>query len=81
MKKWLDQAAQKDLEDPLSAYRKRFFEPDNAIYLDGNSLGRLPLTAQKAMEEAVTQQWGRGLIGSWNKHWLALGDSIAERPV
>ena len=78
MKKWLDQAAQKDLEDPLSAYRKRFFEPDNAIYLDGNSLGRLPLTAQKAMEEAVTQQWGRGLIGSWNKHWLALGGSIAR---
>jgi len=78
MKKWLDQAAQKDLEDPLSAYRKRFFEPDNAIYLDGNSLGRLPLTAQKAMEDAVTQQWGRGLIGSWNKHWLALGGSIAR---
>ena len=32
-----------DLEDPLNQFRNYFFHQDNEIYLDGNSLGKLPI--------------------------------------
>lgn len=51
------------------------------IYLDGNSLGRLPLAAREVTERLVDEQWGRGLIRSWNDGWwdlqVRLGDRLA----
>lgn len=36
-------AAELDAQDPLAGFRTRFVIPDDAlVYLDGNSLGRLP---------------------------------------
>ena len=43
-----DYAEHLDATDPLAAYRLRFEIPDDAvIYLDGNSLGRLPAATGK----------------------------------
>ena len=75
--KWLDE------QDELSHYRERFVinDPDT-IYLDGNSLGRLPVKTLEIMQNAVSHQWGERLIRSWNESWIdtprALGDRIAQ---
>lgn len=56
-----------------AAYRHRFLvtNPD-LVYLDGNSLGRLPVETIQRIEAVVKDQWGAGLIGSWNSEWLQL---------
>lgn len=71
-----------DDNDPLAAKRQEFVLPSGCIYLDGNSLGALPEGARKRAKEVVEQQWGEGLIKSWNQHnWIdlptQLGDKIA----
>ncbi|MBS7806660.1 kynureninase [Variovorax sp. PCZ-1] len=55
-----------DAQDPLSAQRDGFQLPEGLIYLDGNSLGALPRSMPARMQEAVENEWGRGLIRSWN---------------
>ena len=41
------------------------------IYLDGNSLGRLPVGAVDGVREVLEQQWGGELVEGW-EHWLTL---------
>jgi kynureninase len=61
-----------DAADPLGGFRKRFFLEDPAlIYLDGNSLGMLPLTTADRIAEVVRREWGAGLVRSWS-HWIGL---------
>ena len=72
-----------DAQDPLRALRDQFTLPEGVIYLDGNSLGVLPNTAAARVAEAVTEEWGQGLIRSWNSAgWFdapqRLGDKIAQ---
>ncbi len=55
-----------DAADPLTGYRDRFTLPDGVIYLDGNSLGALPKATPEAMRRVIEQEWGEGLIRSWN---------------
>lgn len=71
-----------DAADPLAAFRDQFDLPEDILYFDGNSLGPLPRATPARMEQAIRQEWGRGLIGSWNSHdWINLptrvGDKIA----
>ena len=71
-----------DAQDPLRDLRQLFTLPEGVIYLDGNSLGVLPAAAPARVAQALTQEWGRGLIRSWNDAgWFALpqrlGDKIA----
>ena len=72
-----------DAQDPLAALRDQFLVPDGLIYLDGNSLGVMPRTAPARVAAAVAQEWGQGLIRSWNDAgWFdlpgRLGDKIAQ---
>jgi kynureninase len=72
-----------DAQDPLRALRQQFTLPAGVIYLDGNSLGVLPKTAAARVAEAVTAEWGQGLIRSWNSAgWFELpqrlGNKIAQ---
>ncbi len=72
-----------DAQDPLLSLRDQFWLPEGVIYLDGNSLGALPKTATARLAEVVTQEWGKGLIRSWNTAgWMdqpqRLGDKIAR---
>jgi kynureninase len=71
-----------DAEDELAAFRDRFVRDDRAlIYLDGNSLGPLPVRSQARIAEVVDQDWGVGLVRSWPS-WMELprqaGDMLAE---
>lgn len=59
-------AAEYDAADPLSGYRNRFVLPEGVIYLDGNSLGALPKATPEVLRRVVEQEWGEGLIRSWN---------------
>ena len=68
-----------DKKDVLSKFHSLFYHQKNEIYFDGNSLGKLPLQAQKTIEEAVQKQWGEGLIRSWNQYWLSLSSRISDK--
>ncbi len=69
-----------DRADPLAAFRDRIDLPAGIIYLDGNSLGALPKTAMAQMQRVVAEQWGQGLITSWNRHdWIDLPRRLGER--
>ncbi len=79
MKSYLQQAAELDARDQLSHFKQRFFFDKNVIYLDGNSLGRLPKKSAEVMRDVIENQWGNRLIRSWNEHWLDLPKRIATK--
>ena len=71
-----------DAADPLRPLRDLFVLPEGVIYLDGNSLGAAPRAAAARIAKAVQDEWGQGLIRSWNSAgWYEmprrLGDRIA----
>lgn len=69
-----------DRNDPLAGFRDEFSLPEATIYLNGNSLGALPRAAAERAREVIEEQWGRHLIGSWNKHhWFELPTLIGEK--
>jgi kynureninase len=69
-----------DAADPLAFARERFRLPDGIIYLDGNSLGAMPVAAPQALGETAEQQWGNDLIASWTKHdWIDWPVQIAAK--
>ena len=76
-----DRAVELDQNDPLAVFRSRFVIDPGLIYLDGNSLGRLPLDAIRLLDDVVRNEWGDHLISSWNESWwdlqLRLGDLLA----
>ena len=68
-----DTVAELDAADPLAANRALFSLPDGTLYFDGNSLGALPLATKARLDLTINDEWGRGLIGSWNTHdWIGL---------
>ena len=78
-----DFAGQLDRQDLLSSYREQFVANDpNLIYLDGNSLGRLPKSVSERVKKAVEEEWGTDLIRGWNKGWWEspkrIGDKIGS---
>jgi kynureninase len=75
-----DTAAALDESDPLRRFRDRFViaEPD-VIYLDGNSLGRLPRKTPPRLAEVMQQGWGGRLIRAWKEGWMELPLRIGDR--
>ncbi|HSW02964.1 kynureninase [Aquabacterium sp.] len=75
-----DDALALDAEDPLAALREQFALPDGLIYLDGNSLGVLPRSTAARVQQVVTEEWGQGLIGSWNAAgWMQLPQRVGDK--
>lgn len=73
-------AAEFDAADPLASFRSRFTLPDGVIYLDGNSLGALPKATPAAMQRVIEQEWGEGLIRSWNSAgWFEAAGRIGSK--
>ena len=77
-----------DAADPLAGFRARFAgagddasDPTRLLYLDGNSLGRMPVETPAALARVVEEEWARGLVRSWSS-WIGaatrVGDLLAE---
>jgi kynureninase len=66
-----------DAADPLARFRERFVidEPE-AIYLDGNSLGRLPIATRERLRELLGQ-WGSELVSAWHE-WIDLPERAGD---
>jgi kynureninase len=59
-----------DARDPLARFRSQFVISDpNICYLDGNSLGRLPLTTVDAVNAFMKDEWGPEIVTGWG-HWV-----------
>ena len=69
-----------DRTDPLARFRDRFTLPDGVVYLDGNSLGALPRDTPARVAAVVLEEWGQGLIRSWNDAgWIDLASRVADK--
>ncbi|MBV8125606.1 MAG: kynureninase [Burkholderiaceae bacterium] len=75
-----DLCLQADRQDELANLRHQFSLPHGVIYLDGNSLGVLPKTATARSQHVLEQEWGVGLIRSWNTaRWFELPTRLGEK--
>ena len=68
-----------DKDDALSHFKDKFINDDDLIYLDGNSLGKLPKKTIAATSNLIQNQWGDRLIRSWNEEWIALSGNISKQ--
>ncbi|MGA5315433.1 kynureninase [Streptomyces pseudogriseolus] len=84
MSELTEKARKLDAVDELAAKRAEFVldGPEGAVYLDGNSLGALPVGVPGRVADVVARQWGELRIRSWTEEgwWTAperIGDRIA----
>jgi kynureninase len=69
-----------DERSPLRGRRDLFELPDGVVYLDGNSLGALPRSVLDRVRRVVGQEWGAGLVSSWNTaDWVGLARRVGDR--
>ena len=67
----------RDAADSLAPLRALFAleraDQQGVIYLDGNSLGPLPKAAAERVLHVIEEEWGLGLVRSWNSAgWITL---------
>lgn len=64
----------------FAATKAMFHLPQGMIYLDGNSLGPLPLAATKRVGAMMQDEWGEMLITGWNKAgWMKKSSDLGDR--
>ncbi len=69
-----------DEEDELLVYREQFIHCDpELIYVDGNSLGRLPQATLARLQDTIEREWGDRLIRSWNEGWMEASSRIGNK--
>lgn len=69
-----------DARDPLARFREAFVVDDpELLYLDGNSLGRMPRQAAAKVEAALREGWGRRLIRGWGDGWFTIGQRLGAK--
>ncbi|AZC22450.1 MULTISPECIES: kynureninase [Pseudomonas] len=69
-----------DEQDSLAPLRRQFALPEGVIYLDGNSLGARPVASLERARQVIEQEWGDGLIRSWNSAgWRDLSQRLGDR--
>jgi kynureninase len=74
------QALALDAADPLAPLRELFEIPPGVLYLDGNSLGVMPRATPARVQQVVREEWGQGLIRSWNSAgWMTLASRIGDK--
>jgi kynureninase len=72
-----ERAEHLDGSDELAPFRDRFVIDDpETIYLDGNSLGRLPLATREWLG-AIVDQWGSRLVRGWHD-WIDLPERVGD---
>lgn len=73
-------ALELDKSDLLARYRKRFYIPEGAIYMDGNSLGLLSADAEASLHR-VLSEWRQFGIRGWleaQKPWFWFAEELGE---
>ena len=74
----LARAQELDVADRLAPFRDRFVIDDaHLIYLDGNSLGRLPRSTIERLSRLVEGEWGTGLVRGWHD-WIDLPRTVGD---
>ena len=64
----------------FAATRALFHLPPGVIYLDGNSLGPLPIAAEARAAQVLRAEWGDRLIRAWNDaDWATLPARVGDR--
>ena len=72
-------AAASDVADPLGALVDQFVVDDpGLVYLDGNSLGRLPRATRDRLQAAVDDEWGADLVRGWDR-WIDLPTEVGDQ--
>jgi kynureninase len=67
-----------DAADPLAGFRDRFVIADpDLIYMDGNSLGRLPVATRDRLRSVIDLEWGEDLIRGWDR-WIGLAREVGD---
>ena len=78
--KKLELARELDDKDPLAHFLLEFItNEENVIYLDGNSLGRLPRQSRHFLKQVLDYEWGTKLIRSWNDAWYKRPSEISAK--
>lgn len=71
-------AIELDAKDPLGEYPSKFFVADSEVcYLDGNSLGRLPLATLDRINNFMASEWGSQIVGGW-ENWISAATSVGD---
>lgn len=64
----------------FEATKAMFHLPEGVIYLDGNSLGPLPIAAGQRLERTLKDEWGEMLITGWGKAgWMDQPSTLGDR--
>ncbi|MFW5641141.1 MAG: kynureninase [Roseicyclus sp.] len=76
----MDDPGGRDGATDFEATRARFVLPAGQVYLDGNSLGPLPVGAEAAMRQVLFAEWGEMAVAGWNRaDWIGLPERLGDR--
>jgi kynureninase len=74
-----ERARDLDAADELAHFRTRFcIEDEDLIYLDGNSLGRMPTAAAERVSQLACKEWGCDLVRGW-ADWFDLPERLGAK--
>ncbi len=60
--------------------KEQFIMPVGVIYLDGNSLGPMPVSVPARLADVMQEEWAQMLIRGWNKAgWMAQPSRVGDR--
>ena len=60
--------------------RALFHIPEGVVYMDGNSLGPLPIAAKERVAKMLADEWGEQLIRGWNSAgWYVQPRKVGDR--
>ncbi len=76
----LSLAQKLDKQDSLKNFRSKFVNnnPDE-IYLNGNSLGPLPIVTKERLEKVINNEWGERLVRGWQDGWFELSTTVGAK--